>query len=47
MFYFSFANRWCGEAAINLTLCILFNSIGPVLGVLLLKANQKNPETDK
>ena len=47
MFYFSFANRWCGEAAINLALCILFNSIGPVLGVLVLKANQKNTETSK
>ena len=47
MFYFSFANRWCGEAAINLALCILFNSLGPVFGVLLFKANQKSPETSK
>lgn len=47
MFYFSFANRWCGEAAINLALVILFNSLGPVFGVLLLKANQKSPETNK
>ena len=47
MFYFSFANRWCGEAAINLALCIFFNSIGPVFGVLLLKANQKVDQTNK
>ena len=47
MFYFSFANRWCGEAAINLALCIAFNSFGPILGVLLIKANQKSPETNK
>ena len=47
MFYFSFANRWCGEAAINLALCILFNSIGPVIGVLLVKTNQKQGETNK
>ena len=47
MFYFSFANRWCGEAAINLALCILFNSFGPILGVLLIKANQKKLETNK
>lgn len=47
MFYFSFANRWCGEAAINLAICILFNSLGPVFGVLLLKANQKTPEANK
>lgn len=47
MFYFSFANRWCGEVAINLALVILFNSIGPIFGVLLIKANQKNPETNK
>lgn len=44
MFYFSFANGWCGNAAINLVLCILFNSIGPVIGVLLLKANQKKEQ---
>ena len=44
MFYFSFANGWCGNAAINLVFCILFNSIGPVIGVLLLKATQKTAE---
>lgn len=41
IFYFSFANGWCGNAAINLVLCILFNSVGPIIGVLLLRANQK------
>lgn len=40
MFYFSFANGWCGNAAINLVLCILFNSLGPVFGVLLVRAIQ-------
>ena len=41
MFYFSFTNSWGGNAAINMSLCILFNSIGPVLGVYLFTANQK------
>ncbi len=45
MFYFSFANAWGGEAAINMVLCILFNSIGPVFGVLLVKA--LSPKEDK
>ena len=38
MFYFSIANRWCLEAFYNMLLCILFNSLGPVFGVLLVKA---------
>ena len=41
MFYFGFANTWSWQTAVDLALCILFNSIGPVIGVLLLKANQK------
>ena len=40
MFYFSFANGWCGNATINLVLCILFNSLGPVFVVLLVRAIQ-------
>ena len=47
MFYFGFANAWGWQAAVDLVLCILFNSIGPVLGVLLLKANQKNQDANK
>lgn len=43
MFYFSFSNDWGGNAAIDLTLCILFNSLGPVLGVWLFKT-QKQPK---
>lgn len=39
MFYFSFSNSWGLNAFINLIFCILFNSIGPVIGVLLFKAN--------
>ena len=41
MFYFSFANSWGWEACVNLVFCILFNSLGPVVGVLLIKAVQK------
>ena len=41
MFYFSFANSWGWEACVNLIFCILFNSLGPVVGVLLIKAVQK------
>lgn len=41
MFYFGFANTWMWQTAVDLVLCILFNSIGPIIGVLLLKANQK------
>ena len=48
MFYFSFANRWGGEAAINMALCILFNSVGPVFGVMLTKAltNKKDKQSN-
>ena len=38
MFYFGFANQIVANTFINLVLCILFNSIGPVFGVLLVKA---------
>lgn len=47
MFYFSFSNSWGGDAAINMVFCILFNSIGPVLGTLLLKvvsSQEKRPQ---
>ena len=38
MFYFGFAFKWVWQVAVNLVLCILFNSIGPIFGVLLVKA---------
>ena len=38
MFYFGFAWSWCWQLAVNLVLCILFNSVGPLFGVLLVKA---------
>ena len=41
MFYFSFSNDWGGPAAIDLALCILFNSLGPVLGVWLFKTQKQ------
>ena len=41
MFYFSFANRWGLEAMYNMILCILFNSLGPIFGVLLIKTLKK------
>ena len=41
MFYFGFANHIKGETFINLTLCILFNSFGPIFPVLLLKGLSK------
>ena len=48
MFYFAFANAWGdGHAVsviINLILCILFNSVGPIFGVLLMKA--VSPKTE-
>ena len=37
MFYFGFGNTFVGETFINLALCILFNSFGPVLGVLFFR----------
>ena len=38
MFYFGFAWAWCWQVVLDLLLCIAFNSVGPVLGVLLVKA---------
>ena len=37
MFYFGFGNHINGYTFINLTFCILFNSLGPIFGVLLVK----------
>ena len=37
MFYFGFANKIVPETFINLAFCILFNSFGPIAGVLLYK----------
>ena len=42
MFYFGFGFHIKGETFINLALCILFNSIGPVFGVLLFKLFNKS-----
>ena len=41
MFYFGFGNHITGYTSINLALCILGNSIGPVSGVLLVKVINK------
>ena len=38
MFYFGFAWAWSWQMVVNLVLCILFNSVGPLFGVLLVKA---------
>ena len=37
MFYFSFGNSWVPNAFIDLGLCILFNSLGTIPGVYILK----------
>ena len=37
MFYFGFGNHIQGLTFANLTLCILFNSLGPIFGVLLTR----------
>lgn len=37
MFYFGFGNHINGYTFINLAFCILFNSLGPIFGVLLVK----------
>ena len=37
MFYFGFAWSWSWQLVVNLVLCILFNSVGPLFGVLLVK----------
>lgn len=42
MFYFGFANTINGNAFINLALCILFNSFGPIIGVMLFKLIKKS-----
>lgn len=41
MFYFGFGNHISINTLINLVLCILFNSIGPIFGVLLFKLFNK------
>ena len=41
MFYFGFGNHINGFTVVNLLFCILFNSLGPVTGVLLFKAFNK------
>ena len=42
MFYFGFGNHISWNTLINLLLCIAFNSIGPVFGVLLFKLFNKS-----
>ena len=41
MFYFGFANHITGYTFINLAFCILFNSVGPIFGVLLFNLFNK------
>lgn len=41
MFYFGFGNHFIGNTFINLALCILFNSLGTIPGVLLFKLFEK------
>lgn len=41
MFYFGFGNHINGFTFVNLALCILFNSFGPLPGVLLFKLFNK------
>ena len=41
MFYFGFGNSYDKNAFINLMLVIIFNSIGPLIGVLLFKLLSK------
>ena len=41
MFYFGFGNHFNGNTFINLALCILFNSVGTIPGVYLLKLFEK------
>ena len=41
MFYFGFGNHISWNTLINLLLCITFNSIGPIIGVLLVKIIKK------
>ncbi len=42
MFYFGFGNQISINTLINLVLCILFNSIGPIFGALLFKLFNKS-----
>ena len=42
MFYFGFGNHMKWETLYDLILCILFNSLGPIIGVLLFKAFNKS-----
>ena len=42
MFYFGMANTYCNELIINLVLVIVFNSLGPVVPVFLIKLIEKN-----
>ena len=41
MFYFGFGNHIKGFTFLNLGLCILFNSVGPIVGVGLFKLVEK------
>ena len=41
MFYFGFGNAFQAEAFINLAFCIVFNSFGPIIGVLIFKLIDK------
>ena len=45
MFYFGFANEINEYTFINLALCILFNSFGPIMGVLLFNITSKKSPT--
>lgn len=42
MFYFGMANTYCIELIINLVLVIIFNSLGPIVPVYLIKLIEKN-----
>ena len=44
MFYFGFGNHINGFTFVNLLFCILFNSIGPVTGVLIFNLFNKKQE---
>ena len=47
MFYFGFANAFNGYTFINLALCILFNSFGPIIGVIAFKLIENKKEETK
>ena len=44
MFYFGFGNHINGFTFVNLAFCILFNSLGPVTGVLMFNLFNKKQE---